>query len=126
MKPAVPEVFACIGCGKEYPVGTKFCTECGGKVGKKSAVANSDSDMCDDSEQETLFDIFLVSTENKVATIKEVRSITGAGLVAAKNMVETIPACLKKNCTASEVQKIKTMLLAVGAKVDAKVHAKKK
>jgi TPR repeat protein len=31
-------VFACVGCGKEYPAGTKFCAECGGKIKAKSSL----------------------------------------------------------------------------------------
>ena len=30
--PAAESKFVCSGCGKEYPAGTKFCSECGGKV----------------------------------------------------------------------------------------------
>ena len=38
--PAMEESkFVCTGCGKEYPAGTKFCAECGGKVEEKKPVA---------------------------------------------------------------------------------------
>ena len=30
--------YICTGCGKEYPAGTKFCSECGGKVEEKKPV----------------------------------------------------------------------------------------
>ena len=40
--PAIPVAeeskFICSGCGKEYPNGGKFCTECGGKIEEKKPV----------------------------------------------------------------------------------------
>ena len=37
--PAMEESkFVCPGCGKEYPAGTKFCAECGGKIEEKKSV----------------------------------------------------------------------------------------
>ena len=36
--PAAESKFVCSGCGKEYPAGTKFCSECGGKIEEKKPV----------------------------------------------------------------------------------------
>ena len=36
--PAAESKFVCSGCGKEYPAGTKFCAECGGKIEEKKPV----------------------------------------------------------------------------------------
>ena len=37
--PAMEESkFVCTGCGKEYPNGGKFCSECGGKIEEKKPV----------------------------------------------------------------------------------------
>ena len=36
--PVASEAFACEACGKEYPAGTNFCSDCGGKVVTKATV----------------------------------------------------------------------------------------
>lgn len=56
----------------------------------------------------------------KVAVIKAVREITGAGLVEAKGMVDKIPAVIKANIPADEAKTIKEKLEAAGATVEVK------
>lgn len=56
----------------------------------------------------------------KVAVIKAVREITGAGLVEAKGMVDKLPAVIKANIPAEEAKTIKEKLEAAGASVEVK------
>lgn len=56
----------------------------------------------------------------KVAVIKVVREITGAGLLDAKKMVEATPAVIKENAPMAEAEEIKKKLMEAGASVDFK------
>ena len=56
----------------------------------------------------------------KVAVMKAVREITGAGLVEAKGMVDKLPAVIKANIPAEEAKTIKEKLEAAGATVEVK------
>ena len=56
----------------------------------------------------------------KVAVIKAVREITGAGLVEAKGMVDKLPAVIKANIPAEQAKTIKEKLEAAGATVEVK------
>lgn len=56
----------------------------------------------------------------KVAVIKVVREITGAGLVEAKGIVDKTPAVIKENIPAEEGKAIKEKLEAAGATVEVK------
>lgn len=55
---------------------------------------------------------------NKVAVIKAVKEITGAGLMDAKKMVESTPATLKENVKEEEANELKAKLEEVGAEVE--------
>jgi len=67
---------------------------------------------------------FTVILENfgaeKVKVIKEVRAITGLGLVEAKNLVEGAPKPVKENVAKADAEKFKKQLEDVGAKVSLK------
>jgi len=56
----------------------------------------------------------------KVAVIKAVREITGAGLVEAKGIVDKVPAVIKADIPAEEGTSIKEKLEAAGATVQVK------
>jgi large subunit ribosomal protein L7/L12 len=56
----------------------------------------------------------------KVKVIKEVRTITGLGLVEAKNLVEGAPKPVKENVPKADAEKFKKQLEDVGAKVTLK------
>lgn len=72
-------------------------------------------------EEKTEFDvIFAAAGENKIASIKEVRAITGLGLKEAKDLVEGAPKPVKQGCSKDEAEEIKKKLEAVGAKVEIK------
>ncbi len=73
------------------------------------------------AEEKTEFDVTLASAGgNKIAVIKEVRTITGLGLKEAKDLVEGAPKPLKTAVAKEEANKIKTTLEKAGAKVEVK------
>ena len=73
------------------------------------------------AEEKTEFDIELSeSGSNKIAVIKEVRTITGLGLKEAKDLVEGAPKEVKTGVNKKEAEEIKQKLEAAGAKVELK------
>jgi large subunit ribosomal protein L7/L12 len=73
------------------------------------------------AEEKTEFDIELSeSGSNKIAVIKEVRTITGLGLKEAKDLVEGAPKPLKQGVKKDEAEEMKKTLEAAGAKVTLK------
>ena len=73
------------------------------------------------AEEKTEFDIELSeSGSNKIAVIKEVRTITGLGLKEAKDLVEGAPKPLKQGVKKEEAEDMKKALEAAGAKVTLK------
>tara|TARA_B100001540_G_scaffold313819_1_gene337498 strand:+ start:682 stop:1059 length:378 start_codon:yes stop_codon:yes gene_type:complete len=73
------------------------------------------------AEEKTDFDIVLSEAgSNKIAVIKEVRTITGLGLKEAKDLVEGAPKPLKQGVPKAEVEEMKKTLEAAGAKVELK------
>jgi large subunit ribosomal protein L7/L12 len=72
-------------------------------------------------EEKTEFDVILAETgSNKIAVIKEVRTITGLGLKEAKDLVEAAPKPLKQGIAKAEAEEIKKSLETAGAKVELK------
>ena len=73
------------------------------------------------AEEKDEFDvIFAAPGENKIASIKEVRAVTGLGLKEAKELVEGAPKPLKEGVSKDEAEEIKKKLEAAGAKVELK------
>ena len=73
------------------------------------------------AEEKTEFDIELSEAgSNKIAVIKEVRTITGLGLKEAKDLVEGAPKPLKQGVKREEAEEMKKALEAAGAKVNLK------
>ena len=73
------------------------------------------------AEEKTEFDIELSEAgSNKIAVIKEVRTITGLGLKEAKDLVESAPKPLKQGVKKEEAEEMKKALEAAGAKVTLK------
>ena len=84
------------------------------------AVAATPAASGDDAaaEEKTEFDIELSEAgSNKIAVIKEVRTITGLGLKEAKDLVEGAPKPLKQGVKKEEAEEIKKALETAGAKV---------
>ena len=72
-------------------------------------------------EEKTEFDVELSEAgSNKIAVIKEVRTITGLGLKEAKDLVEGAPKPLKQGIKKEEAEEMKKSLEAAGAKVTLK------
>ena len=73
------------------------------------------------AEEKSEFEIVLTEAgSNKIAVIKEVRTITALGLKEAKDLVEGAPKSLKKGVAKTEAEEMKTKLEAAGAKVELK------
>jgi large subunit ribosomal protein L7/L12 len=73
------------------------------------------------AEEKDEFDVMMTSFgENKVAVIKAVRAITGAGLKDAKTMVESAPVAVKEAASKSEAEDVKKQLEEAGAAVELK------
>lgn len=73
------------------------------------------------AEEKDEFDVVMTSFgENKVAVIKAVRGITGAGLKEAKEMVEGVPATVKEGASKDEAEDCKKQLEEAGAQVELK------
>ena len=68
-------------------------------------------------EEATEFDVFLkiVPPANKIATLKEIRSISGLGLKEAKQLIESTPVLIKKDVTYEEAESIINKLAKAGA-----------
>jgi large subunit ribosomal protein L7/L12 len=73
------------------------------------------------AEEKTEFELVLVEAgANKINVIKEVRAITGLGLVEAKNIVESAPKTVKSGVNKEDADKFKKQLEGAGAKVELK------
>ena len=72
-------------------------------------------------EEKTDFDVVLAEAgSNKIAVIKEVRTITALGLKEAKDLVEGAPKPLKQGVAKADAEEMKKALEAAGAKVELK------
>ena len=84
-----------------------------------AAAAAATSDEA--AEEKSDFEVVLKEIgTNKIAVIKEVRSITGLGLKEAKDLVEAAPKPLKQGVAKAEAEEMKKALEAAGAKVELK------
>ena len=73
------------------------------------------------AEEKSEFDVVLAEAgANKIAVIKEVRTISGLGLKEAKDLVESAPKPLKQGVAKAEAEEMKKSLEAAGAKVELK------
>ena len=73
------------------------------------------------AEEKSEFDVVLAEAgSNKIAVIKEVRTITGLGLKEAKDLVEGAPKPLKQGVAKAEAEEMKKSLEAAGAKAELK------
>ena len=73
------------------------------------------------AEEKSEFDIVLAEAgSNKIAVIKEVRTITGLGLKEAKDLVEGAPKELKTGVSKDDANGFKEKLEAAGATVELK------
>ena len=70
-------------------------------------------------EEQTAFDVVLTGVGgNKIAVIKEVRTITGLGLKEAKALVDEAPNPVKEGLPRDEADELKAQLEEAGAEVE--------
>ena len=73
------------------------------------------------AEEKSTFTVVLISSgANKIAVIKEVRTITSLGLKEAKDLVDAAPKPIKEGATKDEAAEMKKKLEAAGATVELK------
>ena len=73
------------------------------------------------SEEKTEFDVILKAAGgSKLAVVKLVKELTGAGLKEAKEIVDGAPAPLKEGIAKDEAEALKAQLEAAGAEVELK------
>ena len=72
-------------------------------------------------EEKSTFTVVLASVgANKIAVIKEVRTMTNLGLKEAKDLVDAAPKPVKEGVTKEEAEEMKKKLTAAGATVELK------
>jgi len=75
----------------------------------------------DAAEEKTEFDVVLKAAGgSKLAVVKLVKELTGAGLKEAKEMVDSAPATLKEGVAKDEAEGLKKSLEEAGAEVEIK------
>ena len=73
------------------------------------------------AEEKSEFNVVLVDAgANKINVIKEVRALTGLGLIEAKDLVSNTPKAIKEGVSKQEAEEMKAKLEAAGAKVELK------
>ncbi|GAB5416328.1 MAG: 50S ribosomal protein L7/L12 [Crocinitomicaceae bacterium] len=73
------------------------------------------------AEEKTEFDVILKAAGgSKLAVVKLVKELTGAGLKEAKEMVDSAPATLKEGVAKDEAEGLKSSLEEAGAEVEIK------
>ncbi|MGB8313266.1 MAG: 50S ribosomal protein L7/L12 [Aestuariivirga sp.] len=73
------------------------------------------------AEEKTEFTVMLTAAgDKKIEVIKEVRAITGLGLMEAKDLVEAAPKAVKEGVNKKDADDMKKKLEAAGAKVELK------
>ena len=74
-----------------------------------------------DAEEKSEFDVILKAAGgSKLAVVKLVKELTGAGLKEAKEIVDGAPAPLKEGIAKDEAEALKAQLEAAGAEVELK------
>ena len=73
------------------------------------------------AEEQTEFDVILKAAGgSKLAVVKLVKELTGAGLKDAKEMVDNAPSPIKEGIAKDEAEAIKAQLEEAGAEVELK------
>ena len=87
-----------------------------------AAASGGDSAAADSAEEQTEFDVVLVSDGGKkIAVIKAVRVVkTGLGLAEAKGLVESAPTPVLESVPKDEAEAAKAKLEEAGATVELK------
>ena len=73
------------------------------------------------AEEQTEFDVILTAAGgSKLAVVKLVKELTGAGLKEAKEMVDSAPKAIKEGVSKDEAEGLKKSLEEAGAEVEVK------
>ena len=73
------------------------------------------------AEEKSTFNVVLTAAgANKIAVIKEVRTMTSLGLKEAKDLVDAAPKTVKEGVAKEEAEEMKKKLEAAGGKVELK------
>ena len=85
------------------------------------AVAAGGGGAAEAAEEKTEFDVILKAAgASKLAVVKLVKDLTGAGLKEAKDMVDTAPTAIKEGISKDEAEALKKQLEEAGAEVELK------
>ena len=85
------------------------------------AVAGPAAGGDDAGEEQTEFDVILKAAGgSKLAVVKLVKELTGAGLKDAKELVDNAPSPIKEGIAKDEAEAIKAQLEEAGAEVELK------
>ena len=83
--------------------------------------AGADGTQAGGAEEKDSFSVVLSTVgSNKIAVIKEVRSMTDLGLKEAKDLVDSAPKPIKEEVPKEEAEQMKKKLEAAGATVELK------
>ena len=86
-----------------------------------AAVVVAAGGAADAAEEKTEFDVILKSAgTSKLAIVKLVKDLTGAGLKEAKDMVDGAPTAIKEGASKDEAEALKKQLEEAGAEVELK------
>lgn len=83
--------------------------------------AVSSTDVVEEAEVKSAFDVMLVGLADqkaKIKVIKEVRAILSLGLKEAKELVEAAPKAVQKGLKTEQAEELKQRLEAVGAQIE--------
>ncbi len=85
------------------------------------AVAGPAAGGGDAAEEKTEFDVILKAAgASKLAVVKLVKELTGAGLKDAKDLVDNAPSPIKEGVSKDEAEALKAQLEEAGAEVELK------
>lgn len=85
------------------------------------AVAAGGGGAAEAVEEKTEFDVILKAAgASKLAVVKLVKDLTGAGLKEAKDMVDGAPTAIKSGISKDEAEALKKQLEEAGAEVELK------
>lgn len=96
----------------------KFGVSAAAPVAVAAAPAAGPAEAVEESDEVTV--ILASAGANKIAVLKEVRTITGLGLKEAKDLVDGAPQPVKEGIKKADAAAIKTQLEAAGATVEIK------
>ena len=85
------------------------------------AVAAGGAGGAEAADEQTEFDVILTAAGGaKLAVVKLVKELTGAGLKDAKGLVDNAPSPIKEGVSKDEAEGLKTSLEEAGAEVEVK------